>query len=197
MDILNENDLKNQTPEGDNIIYNDNYKKELTLENINEIISHEKDPDLKEFYLYQLEQINADTDIFSNKGLLEVLKDSLFENQRKDLIKKYKNNFLFIQKNIDLFLQSLIDKISTIPYTVRCICKIIFLLISKKFPLLPKYLKNSFVGKFIFEKSIFPVLNLENKNVIETKIFGNGRTTKRRKRYSRSTKILGISLLEK
>ena len=174
MDILNENDLKNQTPEGDNIIYNDNYQKELTLENINDIISHEKDPDLKEFYLYQLEQINTDTDIFSNKGLLEVLKDPLFDNQRKDLIKKYKNNFLFIQKNIDFFLQSLIDKISTIPYTVRCICKIIYLLISKKFPLLPKYLKNSFVGKFIFEKSIFPVLNLENKNIIENKIFGNG-----------------------
>ena len=73
----------------------------------------------KEFFKY-----------LGNKGLLEVLKDSLFENQRKDLIKKYKNNFLFIQKNIDLFLQSLIDKISTIPYTVRCICKIIFLLIS-------------------------------------------------------------------
>ena len=174
IDIKVENDLSNQIEEKDNMIYNENYKKELTLENLNDIISHEKDPDLKEFYLYQLEQINTDTDIFSNKGLIEVLKEPLFKGQRKELIKKYKENFLFIQKEIDFFLQSLIDKISTIPYTVRCICKIINILITKKFPLLPKYLKNSFVGKFIFEKSIFPVLNLENKNVIETKIFGNG-----------------------
>ena len=173
IDILTEDELKNKIQEKDKISFNENYKKELTLENLNDIISHEKDPDLKEFYLYQLEQINTDRDIFSNKGLLEVLKDPLFETQRKELISKYKENFLFIQKKIDFFLQSLIDKISTIPYTVRCICKIIHLLISNKFPLLPKYLKNSFVGKFIFEKSIFPVLNLENKNVIETKIFGN------------------------
>ena len=169
-----EHEIINEIIDNNDIIYNDNYKTELTLENFNDIISHEKDPDLKEFYLHQLEQINNDTNIFSNKGLIEVLKDSLFQENRKTLINKYKDNFLFIQKQIDFFLQSLIDKISTIPYTVRCICKIIYLLISKKFPLLPKYLRNSFVGKFIFEKSIFPVLKLENKNIIETKIFGNG-----------------------
>ena len=169
-----ENEIINEINEKEEIKqYNDKYPMELNLENLNEIISHEKDPDLKEFFLYQIEQINNDTDIFSNKGLIEVLKDPCFQGVRKPLIKKYKYNFLFIQKKIDIFLQSLIDKISSIPYTVRCICKIIYLLISKKFPLLPKYLRNSFVGKFIFEKSIFPVLNLENKNIIETKIFGN------------------------
>ena len=173
-EIKSENEIKDEINEKEEIkLYNDKYPIELNLENLNEIISHEKDPDLKEFYLYQIEHINTDTDIYSNKGLLEVLKDPCFQGVRKPLIKKYKKNFLFIQKKIDIFLQSLIDKISNIPYTVRCICKIIYLLISKKFPLLPKYLKNSFVGKFIFEKSIFPVLNLENKNIIENKIFGN------------------------
>ena len=173
LDNIIEIEAENEIQKNENIAYNENYKKDLTLENFHDIINHEKDPDLKEFYLYQLEQITTDTDIFSNKGLLEVLKDSLFQEERKDLIKKYKSNFLFIQRKIDFFLQSLIDKISSIPYTVRCICKIIYLLISKKFPLLPKYLKNSFIGKFIFEKSIFPILNLENKNVVEPKIFGS------------------------
>ena len=169
-----ENEIKNDNNKEEEIeMYDGNYSIELNLENLNELISHEKEKDLKEFFLYQLEQMNNDTDMFSNKGLLEVLKDPCFQEVRKPLIKKYKNNFLYIQKKIDIFLQSLIDKISSIPYTVRCICKIIYLLISKKFPQLPKYLKNSFVGKFIFEKSIFPVLNLENKNIIETKIFGN------------------------
>ena len=153
--------------------YKEEYKEDLTLEKINDIITNEKDTDLKDFYLYQLEQISTETDIFSNKGLIEVLKDQCFEENRKLLVKKYKSNFLFIQQKIDFLIQSIIDKISTFPYTVRCICKIIFLLISKKFPLLPRYLKNSFVGKFIFEKCIFPVLNLENKNITEAKIFSN------------------------
>ena len=163
-----------ESKENQKIIFNEEYKEELTLDKLNSLINKEKNIDLKEFFLHQLEQLNNDTDAFSNKGLIDVLNDSSFNDVIKSLVVKYKNNFLFIQKKIDYLLQSLIDKISTIPYTVRCICKIIYLLISKKFPLLPKYLRNSFVGKFIFEKAIFPVLNLENKNVIDTKIFGNG-----------------------
>ena len=173
----NNNDLKQEKDinekENIDIKYNEEYNEQLTIEKINDKISHEKDNDVKDFYLYQLEQINNDTNIFSNKGLLEVLDEKCFEEYKINLVNKYKSNFLFIQKKIDFLLQSLIDKISTIPYTVRCICKIIYLLISKKFPLLPKYLRNSFVGKFIFEKSIFPVLSLENKNVMEAKIFSN------------------------
>ena len=84
---------------------------------------------------------------------------------------KYKSNFLFIQKKVDTIIQALIDKITSIPYTVICINKIISLLISKKFPLLPKYLQNAFIGKFIFNKCIFPVLSLQNKNVVENIIF--------------------------
>ena len=180
----NNNDLKDEKKDlkdnniniikdNEDIKYNEEYKTELTLEKINDKISHEKDRDLKEFYSYQLEQINSDTNIFSNKGLLEVLNEQCFQENKNLLIDKYKSNFFFIQNKIDFLLQSLIDKISTIPYTVRCICKIIYLLISKKFPLLPKYLRNSFVGKFIFEKSIFPVLLLQNKNIMEPKIFSN------------------------
>ena len=166
---LDENNIDNNQE----INYNENYNEELTLEKLKDFIMHEKNHDLKEFYYYQLEHINSNNDIFSNKGLLEDLKEKYFEENKLDLIKKYKSNFLFIQKKIDYFLQSLIDRISTIPYTIRCICKLIYLLITNKFPSLPKYLRNSFVGKFIFEKSIFPILNLENKNITPAKIFNN------------------------
>ena len=44
---------------------------------------------------------------------------------------------------------------------------------NKKFPLLPKFLRNSFVGKFIFDKCIFPVLSFENKNVQDSRIFSS------------------------
>jgi len=36
---------------------------------------------------------------------------------------------------------------------------------------LPTFLRNSFIGKFIFDKCIFPVLSLENKNVMDSRIF--------------------------
>ena len=174
VDDVNKNVINENNDNKEDLKYNEEYKEELTLEKLCKLIKNEKNNDIKEFYKYQLEQINNETDIFSNEGLLEVLEEKCFKDYQKQLVTKYKSNFLFIQKKIDFLLQSLIDKISTIPYTVRCICKIIYLLITKKFPLLPKYIRNSFVGKFIFEKSIFPVLSLENKNIMENKILGNG-----------------------
>jgi hypothetical protein len=173
-DDVNKNVINENNDNKEDLKYSEEYKEELTLEKLCKLIKNEKNNDIKEFYKYQLEQINNETDIFSNEGLLEVLEEKCFKDYQKQIVTKYKSNFLFIQKKIDFLLQSLIDKISTIPYTVRCICKIIYLLITKKFPLLPKYIRNSFVGKFIFEKSIFPVLSLENKNIMENKILGIG-----------------------
>ena len=121
--------------------------------------------------MYQLEQIGNDPDIFTNSGIKLVLNDSYFQNNRKLILKKYFDNFKFIKEKIDYLIQTLIDRISTIPYTVRCICKVISILMQKKFPLLPKYLRNSFIGKFIFDKCIFPVLSFENKNVMDSRIF--------------------------
>ena len=149
------------------------YKDELTLDKIYSKIINEKNEDIKELYLYQLEQIGNDPDIFTNAGLKLVLNDPFFKNNRSLILKKYIDNFKFIKEKIGYLIQTLIDRISTIPYTVRCICKVISLLMQKKFPLLPKYLRNSFIGKFIFDKCIFPVLSFENKNVMDLRIFSH------------------------
>ena len=45
------------------------------------------------------------------------------------------------------------------------------ILISKKFPKLPKYLRHSYIGKFLFNKCIFPILSLENKAFLKKTIF--------------------------
>ena len=173
------NDLKlvqtestNSKNEDDNIEYNEEYNEILSQEKLTLKFKNSKEnKDLRDFYEHQLEQINNDPNIFSNTGLTDVLNEDCFSNEKTQIMTIYKNNFLFIQKKVDTIIQSLIDKITSIPYTVRCISKIISLLISKKFPLLPKYLQNSFIGKFIFNKCIFPVLSLENKNVVENIIF--------------------------
>ena len=153
--------------------YNPEYQNDLNLDKIYEKIITEEKEEIKDFYLYQLEQIGNDPDLFTNAGLKLVLEDSYFKNNKSAILLKYIENFLFIKNKIDYIIQTLIDKISTIPYTVRCICKVISLLMHKKFPLLPKYLRNSFLGKFIFDKCIFPVLSFENKNIMDSRIFSS------------------------
>ena len=171
---INEDDIKEEKKDDtkqEKIVYNSDYKEELTLDKIYNKITNEKNNDIKEIYLYQLEQIGNDPDIFTNAGIKLVINDTYFQNNRQLILKKYFENFLFIKDKIDYLIQALIDRISTIPYTVRCICKVISLLMQKKFPSLPTFLRNSFIGKFIFDKCIFPVLSLENKNVMDSRIF--------------------------
>ena len=149
---------------------NCNYENMIDLDFLEKQINSDEDEDIKKLYLYEIEQITYEEDMFSNKSLIEILKSNEFKKNRKYIINKYKSNFIFIKNKIDFLIQSLIDKIESIPYTVRCICKLIYLLFKKKFSSLNKYLKNSFIGKFIFDKCIFPILSLENKNILEPRI---------------------------
>ena len=151
--------------------FNDEYKEYLTLDKLNNLFNDTKDHNLKDFYSYQLEKFVDNQEIFSIKNLVNYLDNNYKGDMKNNIVKKYKKNFLYIQKKISALIQSMIDKISTIPYTVRCISKIIYLLISKKFPNLPNILLNSFIGKFFFNKYIFPVLSLENKNIMSNRIF--------------------------
>ena len=168
---LNKN---NSSKKDEKIEYNEDYLEFLNQETLISKIKKAKDnKDLKEFYEYQLSHISDENDLFCNTEHLELLlNEPTFQNDKNLIIDKYKKNFLFIQSKVDEIIQSLIDKINLIPYTVRCISKLIFFLISKRFPLLPKYLKNSFIGKLIFNKCIFPVLSLENRNAVEDNIYG-------------------------
>ena len=149
--------------------FNKNYKSELTQNRLIEKIGKETDPELKEVYKKLLEQINYYPNKFTNEGLLKILKS---ENDKKSgVIENYRYNFLYIRETIEELLQLIIDKIITLPYPLRCICKIINILISKKFPHLSKYEVNSFIGKFILDKCIFPILRLENKIFLEPRVY--------------------------
>ncbi len=149
--------------------FNKNYKSELTQNRLIEKIGKENDPELKEVYKKLLEQINYYPNKFTNEGLLKILKS---ENDKKSgVIENYRYNFLYIRETIEELLQLIIDKIITLPYPLRCICKIINILISKKFPHLSKYEVNSFIGKFILDKCIFPILRLENKIFLEPRVY--------------------------
>ena len=168
-EILGDNQKK--IKEEKNLINNE-YKEYLTQDKLIQKFEENKDNnDLKDFYEYQLEQINDDLDVFSNKGLIEVLNEQCFADEKNQIVVKYFKNFLYIRDMVDNIIQALIDKLTSIPYTIRCICKIISIFVQKKFPLLPKYLQNAFIGKFIFHKWIFPVLSLQNKSVLENMIY--------------------------
>ena len=148
------------------------YGDDLNQEKLINKILNEKDKDMKDFYIHQLEQITTDPDIFTNNGLKNVLSE-VYPKDNINILKRYKSNFEFIKSMIDNILQELIDNINTIPYSLKCICKLISKLIYKKFPNLPLFYRNAFIGKFFFDKCIFPILSLDSKNAIINRIFSS------------------------
>ena len=151
---------------------------DLTQTKLYNLIKNENSKENKDIYrifyeksFYNINNFNGEQNIFSsNNKLIEVLNNDCFNDNIELIINKYKENYLFIHQKIDFFLLSLIDHIELIPNNIRYICKIIFILISKKFPNLPKYIRNSFIGKFFFNKYVFPSLIFENKLVFKNKI---------------------------
>ena len=153
--------------------YNEEYNKELNLNKLLEIVHKTKDNNFKEYIMNKINNTYLDKALFTNKGLINCFEEYKNDELKNLIIGKYRRNFLFIKKKIEYLLQSIFDKISTVPYTIRCICKIIYVLMSKKFKELPKYYINAFIGKFFFGKYIFPVLSLEYKNILNNRIFSN------------------------
>ena len=153
--------------------YNNEYKTELNQNELMERIMKENNPELKLVYIKLLEKTNYNPNKYTYEGLLKILRveKEKEKNKNKLVIKYYKDNFLFIRDTIEKLLQLIIDKIITLPYPLRCICKIIKILITKKFPYLSKYEVNSYIGKFILDKCIFPILRLENKIFLDPRLY--------------------------
>ena len=148
--------------------------EDLTFDNLVKSIKKiNNNEDLKAFYLHVLNQISDDPNTFCKEKFIKIISNEAYAQYGEEIIKKFCENIKFVRDQVDSLLQALFDKLTAIPYIVRCVCKIIDILIAKKFPKLPKYLRHSFVGKFLFNKCIFPVLGLENKTTLKKIIFTN------------------------
>ena len=153
---------------------NMDYSQELTEKILYQKIKKTTNPDLIAFYNHLINEINETyhvSNVFGNQTFFDMLNQNDYKEDKEQIIKYYFRIILFIQEKVEEIIQALIDKITTIPYATRCICTMIDILISRKFPSLPKYFRHSFIGKFLFNKCIFPVLSLENSNGLKTNLF--------------------------
>ena len=108
------------------------------------------------------EQINSETAYDNNSSS----SNNKFENEEflSDLdndekIKKvYLDNFYCVIENINKIISNILDNLYYLPYSVKCLCKIISILIKKKFPQFNVIDRNKFIGRFFFSKLFLPFL---------------------------------------
>ena len=144
--------------QSEQIHFNMKYIPTLEKESVNKFIQEyevETNESMFDLYSSQLNNLSQDQYLYSNQYLL--INMNKFKISDK-LLYIYQNNFMRVINFLDLIFEKIIKNFHLLPYSIKCFCKIISLLISKKFPNISKSEKIIFVSKFFFGRLLIPIL---------------------------------------
>ena len=150
----------------DNFKMKDYYQFQINNSKQNKLINNDD--------LEKNSQIN--NNFYSNEKFLE----TVLKSKGSDLIIYcYQYDFMKVINIIDELFKSLLGNLPLLPYSIKCLCKMISILIKKKFHGLSNTEENSFVAKFFFCKLFAPIFKnpathaLINKYLISRKTIHN------------------------
>ena len=149
-----------------NQILNKNFFNPLNENYLRSLFENEKNELMKRFYIKQLKQIK-----YFNEPNLYNCRNYYYEkmvktdNISKRSIKKYNKGYKLITDFIDKLLLNLENKV-IIPYNIKIICKLIYLLVQKKYKKISEMQIIILVCRFLFDKLIMPILeNPDSSNI--------------------------------
>ena len=149
---------KNETTDEQNKesnLFNTKYIPSFDKEEYTKLINnYEKNKIMSDFLLSQYNMCRENPNVFSNETFLKNLFDS---SASKEIFISYQIDFTKTIKIIDKFLKALLKNLYLLPYSVKCICKMILLMIRKKWPDLNIVDQNAFIAKFFFHKLFSPI----------------------------------------
>ena len=138
----------------------------------------EKKKKIMEFFLYHLNSLDSSKNL--NLFSSEIFnKKNTYDLQNQAELDEYITNFEIVINLINDLLKNLVDNLYLLPYSIKCICKIIFSLVSKKYNSFNFFQQYSFISKFFFEKLFSPIFQnpalgaLINSFIISTQTIKN------------------------
>ena len=161
-------------------VYDESYIKQY-LDNTTKqvLIDLEKsteDINMKEYIKYQLDKskefesnncVNNVEGIYTNQTVLKNIYGSLVSAKILIVYQKY---FAIAINCLNELLNKFLENINELPYSIRQICKIITILLEKKFPNLKTFKRNSYLGILVIERILFPLFFDPKINCLISKI---------------------------
>ena len=144
------------------LVKNNYINKEMSLEALNNILEKCQTGEMK-FFIDKLKlELSKDKDIYSIKNFLEIIETNK-ENSDK-IINYYISSFIQITDIINIFFENLIKNVDMMPYSIKCICKIIYILINKHLNALPSIEKLAYFNIFFFDVILLDILEEPSSN---------------------------------
>ena len=130
----------------------------LTEYKLKKLLSQEKDEFMKYFFIKQLNKIkqSKNTNLYNCRDYYfeRIVKEGLISQES---LNEYRIEHKIVKEFIGKLLVNL-EKSIIIPYNIKAICKIIYILIKKKFKNINEMEIIILICRFLFEKIIFPIL---------------------------------------
>ena len=135
-------------------MFNSIYLVNLTEKELKEKINMFQSKDMKDFLNSKINALKSNPNIYSN----DILLNDIYKSEQSYMIFRfYIQSFMKVIDIINMILDNLINKMNLLPYYIKCLCKIILILIKKKYPNASKIQQVLFLSKFFFEKLLFPI----------------------------------------
>ena len=155
-------------------IFSKKYMPELSNNDLNTKLKNSDDILLKDYLQYNLCNISQNSEnIYSNDKFLEKVAKSKKSNE---VLYLYQNDFMKVINVIKDLFENLLDNLHLIPYSIKCLCKIILTLVKKKFPGLSTTEENSFIAKFFFSTLFSPIFKEPASNALINDFIISGKT---------------------
>ena len=135
-------------------LFSEKYTPHLCSKDFRENMNATDDIRMKNYFNFQLKYCQIKDDYFSNNSFFTKVFESKFST---DLLNEYQLNFMKVILIIKEIFNKLLTDLHLLPYSIKCLCKIILLLIRKKFPNITTTEENAFVAKFFFCKLFSPI----------------------------------------
>ena len=161
--------------------FNKKYIVDLNLDNLKNKISTYENQEMKEYIENKIIDCQSKPTLYSTDKIINTI--FLYSNSN-DIFMYYINSFMEVINILNMLFENLFLNSSSLPFSIKCICKIISVLINKKYPKATKMDQNTFLAKFIFDKLIFPIFDdpsfllLINECLISSKTLGKLRQIK-------------------
>ena len=140
--------------------FSEKYLATLSVSEIKKMVEENyiNNKHMKDYCFNQItncERIKNNELYYSNSKLMEKLYQV---KSSEEILYFYQSDFLQIMDFIEQILTNLKNNLYLLPYSVKCLCKIISILIQKKFPNINATQKNAFIADFLFKQLLIPIL---------------------------------------
>ena len=152
----NEKDYKGNIQFKDNPLFYTKYLSECSIEDFNNLKMTLKDENLIEYYNKILQesiskQLKNIISHYNSINKISIMSDS------SNILATYQRNFFSVIEIILNIVKSLNENVHFIPYFIKFLCKIIFIVITE-YKKLNKISAFKYIGKFFFSQLLSPIL---------------------------------------